>query len=94
MQCTHVHDCTLKNKKHHYLEIVSSELQERVRHGVVDAVDADTQEGVAEARQGLERGPVEEGGAVAVRVPPLACVSQNLWELAEVLTASPAASRS
>lgn len=64
-----------------YLEIVASELQERVRHGVVDAVDADAQEGVAEARQGLERGAVEESGAVAVRVSALARVSQHLWKL-------------
>lgn len=52
-----------------------------MRHGVVDAVDADAQEGVAEARQGLERGAVEESGAVAVRVSALARVSQHLWKL-------------
>lgn len=48
-------------------------------HRVVDAVHAHAQEGVAEARQGLEGRAVEERGAAAAGVPPLACVSQDLF---------------
>ncbi len=61
-----------------YLEVVARELQEGVRHRVVHVVDADAQEGVAEAREGLEGRAVEEGGAAAARVPAPARVAQHL----------------
>lgn len=49
-----------------------------MRHRVIEAVHADAQKRVAEAGQGLERRPVQEGGAAAVRVPPPAGVSEHL----------------
>lgn len=80
---THVH-VVQRNTAVLYLEVVARELQERVSNRVIHAVDTDAQKGVAEARQSLERGPVEEGGTAAARISALARVSQHLHELSKV----------